>query len=217
MSYEEDDKYRINYDSLDSPDFKESSDYDAEVENEDEFKIDYSSFDDLDYKNIPDNEKNVQKEFDKLLNRFEFLGCVPFILAGAVFFIVGAVGLISTHLAKKNCTELVEGEVIQIKKWDHSSSDDDDESYAPIFRYNYKGFDYVSEGHIYSEDLDLRKGERVDVYVDPKDPSNTYIPAYKNTKNDYSFFIIGLGIAVIPTYIMIKRRRSEKKWYKENS
>jgi hypothetical protein len=114
--------------------------------------------------------------------------------------------------AKKACTVLAAGEVDSFNRYESLSDDDKSDSYAPVFRYTYNGEEYTYAGSSYSDTGNLYVGKKVDVYVDPSDPTHIYVPEYKTEKkNAVIFIIVGIGlIAGMIAYSLYKSRQMRK-------
>lgn len=145
------------------------------------------------------NRARLNKDMDgveSVFRRLHLLGSAVFILAGLAFLIAGCLMCLSLAKDKKACTVMVNGEVDSFNRYESASDDGTSNSYAPVFRYTYNGDEYTYAGHSYSDTGNLYVGKKVDVYVDPADPTHIYVPEYKTERKNAIIFII-VGVALI--------------------
>ena len=205
-----------NYDNSDYENYN-SEEYDSYNDS------DYGNYDNSGYGQFNGNGQPIiqltdrQKKFAS--NAFGCIGALftaPFLLAGIVFFILGAKEFFALNSAKKVCTYKVIGTVSEIQRWDdtHRKSSDDEptNTYAPVFVYEYQGNKYREEGNYYSPSTGFTVGQSVDIYIDPLDPENVYIPSYKQKKSGSGMsMVIGAICIAVGLIIPISMKRKTKK------
>ncbi len=153
------------------------------------------------------NEKTDKKKNtggDILLILF----ALPWILSGALFFFSGMSNICYFVRSKIICTELVQGEVSDIKI---VSEGRNRESifYRPVFSYSYNNEDYTYEARSTSKKREPEVGKKVDIYVAPDSPDTVYIPEYKTErKNAVSSLILGGSIITVILFLYFKIRNS---------
>lgn len=146
--------------------------------------------------------------FNRFIRRMNILLYGGYYLICAALVLVGLLGLISQLSNKIRCTELVQGKVATVKTIESITNDEDGgtritESDYPVFSYNFNGCDYSYTASM--SNSSLKSGHKLDVYVDPDDPTRVFIPEYKTVwRTDMILFFIGTAMAVGMT-IHIKR------------
>ena len=137
-----------------------------------------------------------------------------FILFGLVFLVFGCYRTFTFFKDKHDCTVLVEGTVDSFNSHRFDSDDDSEVSYAPVFSYVYNDEKHIHIENNYSEDIDLSRGQKVSVYVDPDNPDHVYIPDYKEKYSGMvSFIIIGLALAVCPVVFAVRRAKEDTEYW----
>lgn len=146
------------------------------------------------------NRERMNRDLDetqKFFYRFHFLSVAFPLIVGVALFVVGCISCFDRINNKKRCTELVKGEVVDFTLYESLDRDAPSDSYAPVFRYTYQGTEYTHKGKSYSGKENLFVGKKVDIYVDPFDPSNIYVPEYKVEKK------AGIGLVIVGAIVIL--------------
>lgn len=123
----------------------------------------------------PDKKKNTGGTI--LLILF----ALPWILSGALFFFSGMSNICYFVRSKIICTELVQGEVSDIKQI-VSEGRHRTITYKPVFSYSFNNEEYTYEARSSSHKKEPELGKKVDIYVAPDSPDTVYIPEYKTER-----------------------------------
>lgn len=137
-----------------------------------------------------------------------------FIMFGLVFLVFGCYRTFSFFKDKHDCTVLVEGTVDSFNSHKFGSDDESEMAYAPVFSYVYNDEEHIYIEKNYSNDVDLSRGQKISVYVDPDNPDHVYIPDYKEKYSGMIMFIvIGLALAVVPVVFAVRRSRENTEYW----
>ena len=89
---------------------------------------------------------------------------------------------------KKECTYKTTAIVSEIK----FSESEDGTTYLPVYSYTYNGFEYTAESPAYDSTIKVSRGDEVEVYIDPDDPTVFYCPSDQGSKTEtISMFFFG--------------------------
>ena len=163
------------------------------------------------YSNELEKEKREKmerelKNDEKLLRWGGNSGSYFCLIIGAVMFVVGCVLCIERLTNKKTCTKRVHGEVIGFSLYEPHDQEEESHAYAPVFRYYYGDHEYTQKGKAYTGKDNLYVGKKLDIYIDPNDPTTIYVPEYKAEKKaDIMLAIVGL-IVMIVTFVYPRYR-----------
>ncbi|OPZ20416.1 MAG: hypothetical protein BWZ04_01843 [Firmicutes bacterium ADurb.BinA205] len=150
----------------------------------------------------PDKKKNTGG------NILLILFALPWILSGALFFFSGMSNICYFVRSKIICTELVQGEVSDIKQI-VSEGRNRTIRYKPVFSYSFNNEEYTYEARSSSHKKEPELGKKVDIYVAPDSPDTVYIPEYKTErKNAVSSLILGGSIITVILLLYFKIRNS---------
>lgn len=129
-----------------------------------------------------------------------------------VFSGIGAAMLIADKNQAKSCTEKVTGVVVRNEARESSSDSDNEYVYAPVFEYSFHRQEYTVISNTASNPPVFDVGERVEIYVDPSEPTRIYVPADRTTKI-ISWIFIGIGAvpAIVIVIIAAAAKRSSSK------
>ena len=125
-------------------------------------------------------------------------------------FVVGCILCVERLSNKKMCTKRVHGEVISFNLYESHRQDEESHAYAPVFRYYYDDHEYTQEGKAYTGKDNLYVGKKLDIYVDPNNPENIYVPDYKAEKKADIMLVI-VGAIVIIVAFVYPRYRTKKE------
>ncbi|WP_295080698.1 DUF3592 domain-containing protein [Ruminococcus sp.] len=159
-----------------------------------------------------------QKAISNTAGFIGLLVLLPLLIGGIILFSVGVYFGFNNISAKKNCTELVSGEITAMVSWSESHPRDRDdpdrtETYAPVFKYTYNGVEYTKSGNSYAQFNGLWAGKQVEIYVDPSDPEKIYVPDYmKKDHSSVAFIIIGIIIVAVVVIIIKKVRNTTRNF-----
>ena len=134
----------------------------------------------------------------------------------------------SVDKIENRCTEQVQAEVIENRENVSTSSSHSFgnhgsrspkrlHSYSTVYRYEYKGKTYEATTNISISKPIYEKGEKVDIKIDPKDPTTIYDPAvweeYKSIDDILMFLIPLVIIFIAPAglfgFVLIKKLRKK--------
>lgn len=102
-----------------------------------------------------------------------------------------SLGAIAKNAANKaRCTEKVEAVVIGYV----TSEGDSGETYAPLFSYSYGGTNFRSADNVYTNPPSYKKGETVQIFIDPDNPHRIYVSSEKVT---YIMVAVFMGVGLI--------------------
>ena len=107
---------------------------------------------------------------------------------------------------KKKCTYKTTAIVSRIIE----NSDPDGDTYAPVYSYEYNGKEYTAQSRVYSSRLKVRKGDKVEFYLDPNDPQTYYCPKETSGKSFGVILFIFSGICIAAMVVYIKDIISKK-------
>ena len=109
---------------------------------------------------------------------------------------------------KKECTYKTTAVVSDIKK----SSSSDDDTYAPVYTYEYEGKEYTVSSNVYSSKLKMHEGDTVEFYLKPSDPKTYYCPKETSGKFFCIILLIVSGLCLICTGFSIKSLINSKRY-----
>lgn len=120
----------------------------------------------------------------------------------ALFFFVGfGIRTYNIHQSKI-CTEPVHAVVIELERHtSHSRRHGHSTTYAPVFAFEYQGKDYEVVSRMSSNPPEYREDEEVDIFINPSDPYDIYIPDSISLKLFYWLFMAVGGIPSVIMYI----------------
>lgn len=137
-------------------------------------------------------------------NPLKFLK-VFFIIFGLVFVIAGGFAFAQPKIKAQHCTESVPAEVTENithkssthstggRRSKHRSSNTTSISYQPVFEFEYNGQSYTVKSDHSSNPPAFDVGEKVELKINPDDPTDFYAPA-DNTYNLLGIIFAGLGL-----------------------
>lgn len=132
-----------------------------------------------------------------------FFGIIAllFVAVGVIFIRSNLNGKKSLEKDHRQCSELVEGIVTNINSKEFTERDSDDNitkwtGYAPEFTYTYNGREYTYKSHYYKDRQIYEIGDSEQIYINPDDPAQVYIPYYDSRKDKGNTGLI-IGIIII--------------------
>ncbi len=132
-----------------------------------------------------------------------------FVAVGVIFIRSNMNGKKSLEKDHRQCSELVEGIVTNINSKEFTERDSDDNitkwtGYAPEFTYTYNGREYTYKSHYYKDRQIYEIGDSEQIYINPDDPAQVYIPYYDSRKdNGNTGLIIGIIIIIAAVGIFL--------------
>lgn len=108
---------------------------------------------------------------------------------GASFLIPGLIIIATFQRKKRNCTEMADGSIIDIKV---RSSGDHGMMFYPVYEYDVEGIKYRGTGTSNSSHT-FKKNSLVTVMYNPRKPKQSYIKGHDNK----SYRILGIVFSVI--------------------
>ena len=139
----------------------------------------------------------------------------------ALFFFIGfGIKTYNAHQSKI-CTEPVHAVVIELERH-RSSSKGGGSTYAPVFAFEYQGEEYEVVSRLSSNPPEYRKNQEVDMFINPEDPYDIYVPDSKSMKLFYWLFMLIGGIPSVIMYVIsiksfIKYKRFQKGYIDETA
>ena len=151
----------------------------------------------------PDKKKNTGG--DILLILF----ALPWLLVGIFNLYFGIEDICYLVHTKTICTELVQGEVSDIKQINSEGRNRKSIFYRPVFSYSYNNEDYTYEARSTSKKREPELGKKVDIYVAPDSPDTVYIPEYKAERENAVYdLLFGGSIITVILLLYFKIRNS---------
>ncbi len=173
------------------------------------------SYKDPEFDSLPDEEK--VKYLTKGQKR-AVMSCATmfFGFIALIFVVIGVLMIKSNFDAKsslekshRQCSELVEGTVTKINSKVFTETDSDDNvtertGYAPEFTYTYNGREYTYKAHYYKDRSVYEIGDKEEIYINPDDPAQVYIPDYdvRNNRGNGNL-IIGIIIIIVSVGVFL--------------
>lgn len=149
-------------------------------------------------------DKKIQKR-----NNIMWIAIAFILLFAAIFLSVGIIVSVSDKKTKNICTEEVTATVIENKKISSRNSGHRYYTYRPVFRYEYKGREYISETSYSSSPPKFHEGDTAQIFVNPSSPQKIYVPQMNAAKIIIAVFTsigtLALIAAVIVFVIMHKK------------
>ncbi len=102
----------------------------------------------------------------------------------------------------KSHTLKISAEVIDYE----TSFDEGCKTYCPIYQYNYNNQEYKYSDNLYTNIGVPQKGSKIDMYINPNDARDAFVPSSKTIDIVYMFFGImffSLGIFVLVLVIFV--------------
>ena len=150
----------------------------------------------------PDKKKNTGGA--NLLILF----ALPWLLVGIFHLYFGIEDISYLVHTKTICTELVQGEVSDIKQI-VSEGRHRTITYKPVFSYSFNNEEYTYEARSSSHKKEPELGKKVDIYVAPDSPDTVYIPEYKAERENAVFdLLFGGSIITVILLLYFKIRNS---------
>lgn len=162
--------------------------------------------------------------YKPLSNNPKIIG-IFFIIFSVIFIAVGSIVMMYPKIKSHKCTETVTAEVVDnLSDISHHSSGRKHYSnssvvYRPVFAFTYEGKDYHIESHTASNPPAFDVGERVELKIDPDDPTNFYAPSDKTTSIIGIIFIamgsifLIMGIIFVIVFSRAKKGEPTSKQY----
>ena len=126
---------------------------------------------------------------------------VVILLAGLLFISFGIVAIIIQNSIKSRCTIPVDAVMI-------NSTHNVGRKVAPMFEYTYLGDTYKSTDNVRPTRYPYSKGDKVRIYINPKNYNDIYVPGTKKNTVGVSFIIFG---ALFSALAYISYRQEIKK------
>lgn len=101
---------------------------------------------------------------------------LSWLVCGILFFAKGKVQE-SIETQKEMCTELADGTVVQVNKNRRKVNGEYVNRWTPIYEYYVDDVCYEIESEGYYKNGVFEEGDQVDIYYNPEDPEEVYIPA----------------------------------------
>ena len=109
-----------------------------------------------------------------------FLGGVLlcWLISGILFF---ARGKVQENIEKRNevCTEVTDATIIQLKKFRKKVNDKYVNRWRPVYEYYVDDVRYEKESTGYYKNGVFEEGDQMEIYYNPENPEEMYIPAEK--------------------------------------
>lgn len=116
-----------------------------------------------------------------------------FLLVFGFFILLGILILFKHFYLKKICTELSIGQVVDIITSHNTDSDGNTHTTLyPVFEYTVDGETYTKKSSYGSNTCKFDLGESVDIYYNPKNPKQYFVP------NDNTSLALGIIFIVVP-------------------
>ena len=147
------------------------------------------------------------------LSKGTSIGGTIFLLVFCLIWIGAGIGLtVYMNHQKKVCTEKVVAEVVDnasVKT--HSKKHRTSTSYAPVFEYEYNGGHYKVRSKTATKPARYSVGEKVEIKIDPSDPTRIYEPADSTPKIFIVLcFVIGGVSAFFGIFALFKTVKKRK-------
>lgn len=126
-----------------------------------------------------------------------------------IFVIVGIILLVVRNNEKKRCTEpvtalIIENQTVVSTSRSHGHVHKST-SYAPVFQYTYNGQEYKIKSNTSSNPPVFTEGEQTEIFINPLDPADIYVPKDKTIIIISAVFIaIGTIGAICIAFAMTK-------------
>jgi hypothetical protein len=126
-------------------------------------------------------------------------------LVGVIFFVIGIVMFNNRKKKEISCTSKVYGKVIDIDR--HQNYDADGQyssSWHPVFEYNIGELKFIKESPYGSSQSKYAIGQDVEIYYNPEDYNEYYVPEDNLPKTLATIFsIVGIGAIIIAIFSAI--------------
>lgn len=126
--------------------------------------------------------------------------CLPFLLVGGLFTLIGYLSYRSEKRKNALCTETVHAVVSELRR----ISDKDGTTYKPFFTFQYDGYTYTVSPSISS--ISYRKkfqeGTEWKIYINPKSPDQFVCKELNSAKLALFFVYFGLFFVFLPIVVM---------------
>lgn len=174
-----------------------------------------------------DEEEKIYLNEQQKKAVYRFGGCFfwiftfPFIITGLVFLVVGTTQYFKAREKERVCTELVKGIMTYENVVEETMRDEynniigKSKSYSGprVVKYTYNGREYVYRSGYFEEQDHFELNEEVDVYVEPVNPDNSYVPSDKgHTSESWRELIIaGAIVSVLSVLVVVWNYWSTQK------
>lgn len=107
----------------------------------------------------------------------EYTGHLIPLTIGIVFRLVASTIEKLAVRKKEQCTYLTSGKIVG---YEISTSDDSTAEY-PVYQYSYGGEEYTVRSNVSDSRKRFSYNQEVNIFLDPEDPTNSYIEAFDDT------------------------------------
>lgn len=123
------------------------------------------------------------------------------IISGILFF---AKGKVQENIERKKevCIELTDATIIQMKKTTRKSNDKYVERWIPVYEYYVDGVRYEKKSVNDYKNGVFEKGDQVDIYYNPDNPKEVYVPA-ENPENSVMILTILMAIFFLGGFLVL--------------
>lgn len=123
------------------------------------------------------------------------------LISGILFFARGKVqeGL---ERQKEVCIELTDATVIRLDKTREKVNDEYVYRWSPVYEYYVDDVRYEKESTSYYKRGVFEEGDQVDVYYNPEDPEEVYIPA-ENSENAVMILMILVVAFLVAGFVVL--------------
>lgn len=125
--------------------------------------------------------------------------CLPFLLVGGLFTLIGYLSYRSEKRKNALCTETVHAVVSELRR----ISDKDGTTYKPFFTFQYGGYTYTVSSSISSTSYrkKFQEGTEWKIYINPKSPDQFVCKELNSTKLALFFVYFGLFFVFLPIVV----------------
>lgn len=125
--------------------------------------------------------------------------CLPFLLVGGLFTLIGYLSYRSEKRKNALCTETVHAVVSELRR----ISDKDGTTYKPFFTFQYDGYTYTVSSSISSTShrKKFQEGTEWKIYINPKSPDQFVCKELNSAKFALFFVFFGLFFVFLPIVV----------------
>lgn len=126
--------------------------------------------------------------------------CLPFLLVGGLFTLIGYLSYRSEKRKNALCTETVHAVVSELRR----ISDKDGTTYKPFFTFQYGGYTYTVSSSISSTSYrkKFQEGTEWKIYINPKSPDQFACKELNSAKLALFFIYFGLFFVFLPIVVI---------------
>ena len=146
-----------------------------------------------------------------MLDKWRFIAIFSGIwaLVGVVFFVIGTAMRANRKRKEENCTSRTWGTVVDLVRRESRDSDGTySASWHPVFEYHIGGMTFIKESNFGSSQAKFAIGQNVEIYYNPGDYNEFYVPGEKLPKLIGTIFtavgVAAILVAVIAAIIVLK-------------